>query len=151
MRQASLEDVDALVELMADFYSESDYALNRERAHRAFSALLEDPSLGRVWLIDQDAADVGYVVATFVFAMEYGGSIAFVDDFFVRPESRNSGLGTAALEAVRDQCALLGVRAMSVEVAEDNGAAQAVYRHTGFEISDRKLMMVPLAAPTHER
>ena len=151
MRQAGLEDVDALVELMADFYRESDYALNRERARGAFSALLEDPSLGRVWLIDHDAADVGYVVVTFVFAMEYGGSIAFVDDFFVRPESRNSGLGTAALAAVRDQCGLLGVRAMSVEVAVDNAAAQAVYRHTGFEMTDRRLMTLPLAAPTHER
>ena len=94
---------------------------------------------------------VGYVVVTFVYGMEYGGLMAFVDDFFVRPAFRNSGLGTAALAAARDACVMLGVRALSVEVAGDNDPALAVYRRTGFAMTDRKLMVLALAAPTHEQ
>ena len=150
MREAVVEDVRALVELMAEFYTESDYVLDRVRADAAFTVLLSDPGLGRVWLIEQAAA-VGYVVVTFVYGMEYGGLMAFVDDFFVRPAFRNSGLGTAALAAARDACAMLGVRAMAVEVAGDNASALAVYRRTGFEMTDRKLMVLALAAPTHEQ
>ena len=86
---------------MAEFYAESDYVLDRERAAAAFTALLSDSRLGRVWLIEQAAAAVGYVVVTFVYGMEYGGLIAFVDDFFVRPAFRSSGLGTATLAAAR--------------------------------------------------
>ena len=99
MREAVVGDVPTLVELMAEFYAESDYVLDRVRAAAAFTALLSDPRLGRVWLIEQASAAVGYVVVTFVYGMEYGGLMAFVDDFFVRPAFRNSGLGTAALAA----------------------------------------------------
>jgi GNAT superfamily N-acetyltransferase len=151
VREAVVGDVRTLVELMAEFYAESGYVLDRGRADAAFTALLSDPRLGRVWLIEQASAAVGYVVVTFVFGMEYGGLMAFVDDFFVRPAFRNSGLGTAALAAARDACAMLGVRAMAVEVAGDNDPAVAVYRRTGFAMTDRKLMVLALTAPTHEQ
>jgi GNAT superfamily N-acetyltransferase len=151
VREAGVGDIPTLVELMAEFYVESDYVLDRGRADAAFTALLSDPRLGRVWLIEQAAAAVGYVVVTFVYGMEYGGLMAFVDDFFVRPAFRNSGLGTATLAAARDACAMLGVRALSVEVAGDNAPAIVVYRRTGFAMTDRKLMILALAAPTHEQ
>ena len=108
MREAVVGDVRTLVELMAKFYTESDYVLDRGHAAAAFTVLLSDPRLGRVWLIEQAAATVGYVVITFVYGMEYGGLMAFVDDFFVRPAFRNSGLGTAALAEPRDACAIHG-------------------------------------------
>ena len=151
MREAVLGDVRTLVELMTEFYAESDYVLDWARANAAFTVLLSDPRLGRVWLIERAAAEVGYVVVTFVYGMEYGGLMAFVDDFFVRPTFRDSGLGTAALAAARDACSLLGLRAMSVEVAGDNDPALAVYRRAGFEMTDRRLMILALAAPTHEQ
>ena len=40
---------------------------------------------------------------------------------------------------------------MAVEVAGDNESALAVYRRTGFAMTDRKLMVLALAAPTHEQ
>jgi ribosomal protein S18 acetylase RimI-like enzyme len=82
--------------------------------------------------------------------MEYGGLTAVVDDFYVRPEARGEGHGTAALAAVRRACAELGVRALRVEVGVDNLAAQAVYRSAGFELlPDHTLMAAPLAPPAH--
>jgi len=149
MRPAKTDDLPALLDLMADFYAESGYVLERAHAEEAFSALLADQRLGRVWLIDQGSAVVGHVVVTFVFAMEYGGVTAVVDDFYVRPASRGAGVGTAALAEVRRACAEFGVRAMRVEVGRDNAIAQAVYRHVGFEAADHLLMTLPLAGPTH--
>jgi GNAT superfamily N-acetyltransferase len=151
VREADAADVLVLVELMAEFYEESGYTLIRAHAGAAFTALLADPQLGRIWLVQEAAADVGYVVVTFVYGMEYGGLMAFVDDFFVRAAFRNSGLGTEALAEVRDACSLLGVLAISVEVAGDNDPALVVYRRAGFEMTDRKLMVLAWAAPTHER
>ena len=150
MRPAITEDTETLVDLMAEFYAESGFVLDRPHAAAAFSALLGDPRLGRVWLIERDAAIVGYVVLTFAFAMEYGGLTAVVDDFYVRPAFRGAGAGTAALAEARDQCFELGVRAMSVEVGGENAAAQAAYRHTGLIMTDRRLMKLGLASPTHE-
>jgi GNAT superfamily N-acetyltransferase len=149
MRPAKAGDLQTLLDLMADFHAEAGYSLDRPHAEEAFAALLADPRLGRVWLIEHGAAVVGHVVVTFVFAMEYGGLTAVLDDFYVRPDARGAGLGTAALAEARRACAELGVRAMRVEVGRDNAVAQAVYRHVGFEVLDHQLMALPLAAPTH--
>jgi GNAT superfamily N-acetyltransferase len=149
MRPAGAEDLETLLDLMAGFYEESGYALDRAHAEEAFSALLADSRLGRVWLIEQGSEAVGHVVVTFVFAMEYGGVTAVVDDFYVRPASRGAGLGTAALAEVRRACQELGMRAMRVEVGGDNAVARAVYRRVGFEAVDHLLMTLPLADPTH--
>jgi GNAT superfamily N-acetyltransferase len=134
---------------MSDFYAESGCVLDRAHAAEAFTALLADDRLGRVWLIEQGSEAVGHVVVTFVFGMEYGGVTAVVDDFYVRSASRGAGLGTAALAEVRRACAELGMRAMRVEVGRDNAVTQAVYRHVGFEAVDHQLMALPLAGPTH--
>lgn len=151
MRRAVSGDVSVLVDLMADFYAESGYALNRDHASQAFQAILDDERLGRIWLIEADRRAVGHVVLTLKYAMEYGGTLACVDDLYVRPEWRNRGLSTRALQEVRAFCETAGVRAMTVEVAYDNQPAQKVYRRIGFgEAVNRQLLALPLAAPSHE-
>jgi ribosomal protein S18 acetylase RimI-like enzyme len=150
MREACFADIPILIDLMAEFDAEADYVLNRDRARVAFEALLGDPALGRIWLVESDSAVVGYAVVTFIFAMEYGGIAAFLDDFFIRPAFRDRGLGTSALADIRESVRALGVRAMFVEVGADNDRALAVYRRTGFEMTERRLMALPLQPPTHE-
>jgi hypothetical protein len=93
MREAGRGDIAALVGLMRGFYAESGFVLAEARAAAAFEELLARPELGRVWLIDRGSAAVGYIVVTFVFAMEHGGLAAVVDDFYVRPEARGGGRG----------------------------------------------------------
>jgi len=149
MRNASLADVGQLVDLMAEFYAESDYPLHRQRATEAFTTLLSDDRLGHVWLIQADTQDVGYVVLTLGYSMEYGGRDAFVDDLFVQAAYRGAGLGTAAVAEVRAFCAHLGVRALHLEVGRDNAPAHAVYRRAGFKSTDRQLLTLRLAEPTH--
>ena len=154
LREAGQAEVPELAGLMREFYAESGFVLDEDRARAGFEALFADARLGRVWLIEREASNagaaVGYIVVTFVFAMEYGGMAATVDDFFVRPEARGEGLGTAALAEVRRACAGLGMRALRVEVGVDNLVARAAYRSAGFEsLPDRGVMAAPLAPPTH--
>jgi GNAT superfamily N-acetyltransferase len=151
-------DVAMLVGLMRDFYSESGFVLEEERAAAAFRELLGRPELGRIWLAESGCeggrpggAVAGYIVVTFVFAMEHGGLAAVVDDFYVRPEARGEGLGKATLAAVRRACEELGMRAMRVEVGADNFVARAVYRSAGFaDLPGHDLMQVGLAPPSHQ-
>lgn len=150
MREAGRDDVDALVALMGSFYEESGFELIESRATAAFAGLIGRPELGRVWLIERDGVAAGYVVVTFVFAMEHGGTAAVVDDLYVRPEARGEGLGTAALAEVRRVCEGLGVRALRVEVGLGNEVARKVYRRVGFApLPDHGLMQLQLAPPSH--
>jgi GNAT superfamily N-acetyltransferase len=148
MRRANPEDRQRLVELMAEFYDEAGYQLDRRRAGRAFSTLLSDEQLGQVWLIQSDFQDAGYVVLTLGYSMEYGGCDGFVDDLFIREPYRNRGLGTTALAHVVGFAENMGVRALHLEVARDSPAAQ-LYRRAGFVDNDRQLLTLKLAEPTH--
>ena len=149
LRKASPADVRRLVALMSAFYAEGGYPLNQRRAAEGFTALLADERLGQVWFIQADAQDVGHVVVTLCFSMEYGGLVAFVDDLFVKPAFRRAGLGAAALTELRAFCAKRGVRALFVETGQENVAAQALYRRVGFVMTNRQLLMLKLADPTH--
>jgi GNAT superfamily N-acetyltransferase len=150
MRRATSSDVSKLVELMAEFYAESNYNLDRVVAAAAFKALIDDDSLGYVWIIDAGGQDVGHLVLTLKYAMEYGGMAACLDDLYVRPSWRNKGLAQQALTEAREFSESLHIHAISVEVAFDNGSAQAAYRKVGFsECSNRQLLALVLRPPTH--
>ncbi len=149
MRKASLTDVQLLVRMMTEFYSGSPYTLNPRRASDAFTALLSDERLGSVWIIQADARDVGYVVVTLCHSMNFGGLVAVVDDFFIQPASRGTGLGKAAILEVRSYCATHGIRAIHVETGRDNAVALAVYRRGGFVETDHVHLELGLADPTH--
>jgi ribosomal protein S18 acetylase RimI-like enzyme len=150
MRRAHKEDIPLLIDLMASFYAESGYSLNQPLVTKAFAALLSNEHLGCVWIIDEDGQPTGYGVVTFRFGMEYGGLMACLDDIYILPVHRNRGLGTAALDHIRAFCEELGIRAITVEAAPNNGPAQRVYRRLGLiEAPGRQLLVLPLAKPAH--
>jgi GNAT superfamily N-acetyltransferase len=149
LRRAGPEDLQQLIALMAEFYSDSPYTLNPRRAAEAFAPLLADDRWGYVWFILGDSQDVGYVVITLGYSMEYGGPSAVVDDFFIKPAFRGNGLGKAALAEVGGFCVACGVRAIHVETGDDNPRALAVYRRVGFVDTNRVHLTLKLAEPTH--
>ncbi len=135
---------------MTAFYAEAGYELDRERSVGAFATILGDERLGYTWIIQQESHEVGYLVLTLKYAMEFGGVIACLDDIYVQPVWRNKGLSTAALLEVRSFCEATGIRAVTVEVGYKNAAAQATYRRAGFTAaSDRQLLTLALAPPAH--
>ena len=150
VREATLADVPTLVELMAEFYAESDYPLPRDAAARTFERLVGDRRLGRAWLLEADGEPAGYVVLTVGFSMEFGGLRGWVDDLFVRPARRGRGLAAAALATVRRAAEEMAVRALFVEVGAESDAARRVYARAGFEDTGRLLLVAPIAAPVHE-
>jgi ribosomal protein S18 acetylase RimI-like enzyme len=144
MRQASLEDLPLLVALMTEFYGETGTPLDPNQAADAFATLLADDRLGQVWLIEAGTRDVGYVVVTFCYSMEFGGPNAFVDDLFIQSAFRGARLGTTALAEVRMVCVNRGVRALHLETGRENTVAQALYRRAGFVVTDRQLLTLAL-------
>ena len=149
-RPAGIADVPQLVALMSAFYAESDFPLPTAPATRAFTELIGDPGLGRVWLLEADGVPVGHVVLTLCYSMEYGGLRGFVDDLFVMRAHRGQGLAAIGLAAVREACTDLGVRALHVEVGPGNDVARRLYERAGLRDSGHLLLTLPLAAPVHE-
>jgi GNAT superfamily N-acetyltransferase len=132
-RRATSTDIPVLVELMHEFYAESDYPLDRQWAGACFSALLANDSLGCAWVILADSEPIGFVVLTVRFSMEFGAMVAFIDDLFIRPDFRRRGFGRAALKALLTECRKRKVCAVHVEVGRDNQPAQLLYALYGLK------------------
>lgn len=139
-KPATSGDIGVLIDLMTEFYEESGYGLNRGLSRRAFGELMQDPSLGRVWLLQHKGQVAGYIVLTVGFSMEYGGRDAFVDDLFVRSKFRGLGLGRCGLDALLAECRARGVRAVHLEVGRSNEPAKKLYAKYGFQYNDRQLL-----------
>lgn len=132
-RPATFADIPALIELMSEFYAESDHPLDLTLATRGFSRLIGDPSLGAAWLLLDGAEPAGFVTMTIRFAMEVYGLDAFVDDLFVRRAHRRRGIGSLGLRTALKEARQRGALALHVEVGIDNYAALALYASIGFE------------------
>ena len=139
-RQAEAGDLAALVSMMREFNEHERINFDEAEVRAALTRLLDDESLGRVWLIESAGAAAGYLVLTFGYSLEFRGRDAFVDELFVGSQFRGLGLGRRALEFAEEACRSLGIRALHLEVERSNVWAQSLYRKAGFEDHDRYLL-----------
>jgi len=132
-RLAAESDTAALLEFMGAYYAFDGHGFDEQKARVALTTLLRDPNLGRVWLILNCEAPVGYVVICFSYSLEWLGRDAFVDEFYLLPEYRGHGWGRKTMDFVEDSARSLNIRALHLEVVRQNEAALQVYRKLGFK------------------
>ena len=139
-RLAKPTDIDKLMEFMRQFYAIDQYLFDEQAARTTLEKIVDDLSLGRVWLINLEDEAIGYLVVTFGYSLEYHGRDAFIDELFVTASYRHQGIGTKAMQFALEACPELGIQALHLEVERTNTAGQALYRRFGFEDHDRFLM-----------
>ena len=144
-RPAEPGDLPLVLRLMEGFYRDTDTGFHAEAAARALAALVADPFLGRLFLIEIGGTPQGYVVLTLGFSLEFLGREAFVDELYVIPEHRGRGLGGAAIRFLESVAVELGVQALHLEVGPDNESALGLYRRAGFADRRHHLMTKLLA------
>ena len=69
-RLAAESDTAALLKFMRAYYAFDGHGFDEPKASVALTTLLRDYNLGRVWLILDGEAPVGYVVICFSFSLE---------------------------------------------------------------------------------
>ncbi|MEO0390748.1 MAG: GNAT family N-acetyltransferase, partial [Pseudomonadota bacterium] len=77
---------------------------------------------------------IGYIAVTFGWSIEFGGMDGFVDELFIRPGVRGRGIATEVLMALPRALAGAGLKALHLEVAEQNASAQRLYTKAGFRL-----------------
>ncbi len=135
-RLAAESDTAALLKFMEAYYAFDGHGFDEQKASVALTTLLRDANLGRVWLILDGEAPVGYVVICFGYSLEWLGRDAFVDEFYLLPEHRGHGWGRKAMVFVEEAARSLNVRALHLEVVRENVTARQVYCKLGFKDRD---------------
>jgi GNAT superfamily N-acetyltransferase len=95
-------------------------------------ALIADPEKEGVQLLArQEGRAVGFATIFWSWATTSAERIGVMNDLFVAPEARGTGVAEALIEACRAECATRGVRKLTWQTAPGNAAAMKVYDRVG--------------------
>ncbi len=134
VRKAGKDDVQSLLRLIEAYWQfENIDGFDSERLTPQLERLIEDPRLGTAWLGTVDCHVAGYLIAVYVFSVEFMGMVAEFDEFFVEAETRGVGLGKQLIEAAELECVQRGCTNISLQLSRENKAARRFYYRHGFQ------------------
>jgi GNAT superfamily N-acetyltransferase len=96
-------------------------------------ALIADPEREGVQFLARDGAGraVGFASLFWTWTTTRGGRLGVMNDLFVDPAARGTGMADALIAACAQRCRERGVRWLEWQTATDNHRAQAVYERVG--------------------
>jgi GNAT superfamily N-acetyltransferase len=96
-------------------------------------ALIADPELEGLQLIarGEDGTALGFATIFWTWSTTRACRIGVMNDLFVAPEGRGSGLADALIAECVERCRRRGARKLEWRTALDNERAQAVYDRVG--------------------
>jgi GNAT superfamily N-acetyltransferase len=126
-----------LLKFIKAYYRFEEIPFDSKSIASDLSRLLRDPILGRAWFIRANRRNVGYVIVTFGFDLEFGGRVATVTELYIEPVHRRKGIGSQVLGQIEEFCKTFGVRSMELQVTRKNAKVMKFYRRLGFDAHDR--------------
>lgn len=133
VRRASPGDAAALLPLVAQYWEFEGIPDFEPAAVQAqLERLLSSPSLGAAWVATEAQRSVGYLSLVYVFSLEHRGITAEIDEFFVVPEHRASGLGSQLLAEAEAESVRHGCTNISLQIGTSNRRANEFYRRHGY-------------------
>jgi GNAT superfamily N-acetyltransferase len=130
VREADLPELLPLMRGYCDFYEvdpPDEPLLDMSRA------LLADPEREGLQLIGRDGEGraAGFATIFWSWSTLSAARIGVMNDLYVTPDARGSGLAEALIEACRERCVQRGARELCWQTAKDNLRAQRVYERVG--------------------
>lgn len=150
IRTATAADLSRIAALVQQYWEfESIAGFDRPHIESLLLSLLAAPQRGTCWVADTGNELPGYLLATYVFSLEHGGVMAEIDELFVTPVGRSSGVGSKLLETAERDFAALGIVRVQLQLAIGNEAARIFYAkrgyssRAGYELLDKPIRESP--------
>jgi GNAT superfamily N-acetyltransferase len=115
-----------------------------ERIDRGLDAAFRPGSPAWLFLAERDGQAVGVFLANQIVSVEKGGETLWIEELYVTPDARRTGVARALLAHALDEARRRGLRAFDLEVVPTQAAALALYRALGFEDVPRQRMSLEL-------
>jgi GNAT superfamily N-acetyltransferase len=128
--ETDLPELLPLVRAYCDFY---DVAPSDEDLLALSRALIADPEREGVQLLarDGDGRPIGFATVYWSWATTSAERIGVMNDLYVAPEGRGTGVAEALIDACRELCRGHGAGKLTWQTAPDNVRAQRVYDRVG--------------------
>lgn len=134
IQPATVEDIEALLPMVEQYWKfENIEGFDPARMRALLTRVLEDASLGRIWISRVYGEPAGYLLAVYVFSLEHQGMTAEIDEFFLVTQYRGLGIGARMLAAAEAQFRIEECTNVSLQLGRSNEDARRFYRENGFE------------------
>ncbi|QIG88720.1 GNAT family N-acetyltransferase [Chryseobacterium sp. POL2] len=137
---AKINEIDALMPMMKDFYAIDNYPFDTELTRKNFEIFINNSNLGQCFLLKDDSGIVGYMILNFLFSFEFGGMMCFLDELYVKPEAQGKKYGGKAVEFAQNFAKEKDLKMMFLEIENHNERAMHLYKKLGFEMHKRSIM-----------
>ena len=134
--QAEHRDLNQLADLLAELFTlESDFRPDREKQLRGLRLTLDNPALGRLFVLRDCGRVAGMANALITVSTAEGCRVAVLEDVIIRNEYRGKGLGRRLVEHVLAWAKSEGMTRVTLLADRNNKAALDFYQKLGFEPS----------------
>ena len=99
--------------------------------------LLSDPDTEFLLASPADGPAAAVLQLRFRWSVWKGAPDAWIEDLFVRAESRRAGLGDALVRRAIERAQARGARRIELDCFEDNAPALALYERNGFSANSK--------------
>lgn len=103
-----------------------------EALGRALALFVARPDLGFVWMARRGAEVAGCCVVCYAISTSRGALVAKLDDVNVRPGLEGQGVGSAMIDALKQELRRIGVTRIDTATHFDNPRARRFYERHGF-------------------
>ena len=139
LRAATIADLALVLPRTRALNDHEGIAVSDAALESALRHLLDHPDLGGVWLVERDAAPIGYAIVTYGYDLEFAGRDAWLTELWIDNGARSRGAGAAALAALEIALRARDVHALHLQVRPGNPAMR-VYERAGFVAVPRTIM-----------
>jgi len=131
---ASAEDLPQLADLLSELFAlESDFTPERDKQLRGPSLILDEPALGRLFVLRVNGQVAGMANALITVSTAEGSKVLLLEDVIVSRAHRGGGYGRKLVEHVLDWAKQQGMTRVTLLADRDNAPALDFYRALGFE------------------
>lgn len=134
IKKINEKDMETVFGMMRVFYDSPavSHDVSEDTLRRNINACISDNPFIEGFVFWEDDKAAGYGMIAKSFTTEFGGNCIWVEDLYLKPEYRGSGIGTQFLSYVEQQYRGEGVL-LKLEVERSNTGAVRVYRRCGYE------------------
>ena len=141
IRPVAEEDLPDLLPLMRAYCEFYEVAPSDANLLAMARVLIADPEREGLQLLARDSGGraIGFATVFWTWTTLSASRLGVMNDLFVAPDARGSGVADELIEACAERCRERGAASLEWQTARDNHRAQAVYARVGGERDERWL------------
>lgn len=135
VRWATRWDRRALTEMISELARQHDVLASTDTISAAFDYALNHPERIRIAVAQRDKEILGTASLHEAYSTWQASLYGTIEDFYVLPESRGTGVGTAIMELLTEEAHRRGYCRVELQVQEDNDRAWRFYEGRGLHFT----------------